>query len=217
MTTVDLVRHQVAIAGRLTDLETGKPLAGARVEITGAPSEFTAWLDLRARQFGDRWPVLAERPDRKRTAADGHFHFLDLPAGAYTLTASLPGAGSRYGTATAAATVALDAEERFVLAAADVSLPPTTVKGRISGPPGGTKNKPTPGDPVMMAEVRVRGSGERTFSDGDGNYRLSELEPGERTVLVTARGFQDPAPQLVVLGAPGATVTLDVALEPVTI
>jgi hypothetical protein len=214
MTTWEIVRHRVAIAGRLSDLETGKPIRRGRVEITEAPAEFASGLDLKARQAGERWLVLGERPDRKATAADGHFHFLDLPAGDYTLTASLPGAGSRYGTATAAATVALDAEDRFVLATADMDLPPTTVKGQLRGPPGGNPHNPTPGEPVVMAEVRIRGSGERAFSDSEGNYRLSGLEKGQRTVLFTARGYQDPPPQTVDLAVPGAVLTLDLTLEP---
>lgn len=195
------VQHRVAVAGRLTDAETGKPVAGARVEITAPPPELIAYLDLYSRQFGDRWATLEERPDRARTAADGHFHFLDLPAGDYTFTASLARAGSRYGTATVQATVTPGA-----LATADLALPPTTVKGRLSAP--------NPNVPVTMAEVRVAGSGERTYSDADGNYRLSALEKGERTLVIAARGFVAPPPQPVVLAAAGAVVTLDLSLQP---
>jgi hypothetical protein len=42
-------------------------------------------------------PALAKRLDRTSTATDGYFHFLDLPDGDYTLIASLPGVGIRYG------------------------------------------------------------------------------------------------------------------------
>ncbi len=92
----DVVSHHVAIAGRVSDRQTGKPVPGARVTITG-PADFTARLALQAQQHGDRWERMAERPDRTRAAADGHFHFIDLPAGSYALTAALPAAGSRYG------------------------------------------------------------------------------------------------------------------------
>src|SRR5947209_8433343 len=105
--SVEVVRHRVVIAGRIADALSGQPLAGARVEITGAPAAFTSLLALRA-MAGDRWATLAERPDRTSTARDGHFHFLDLPAGAYTLTVSLPDAGSRYGTATLPLTLVAD-------------------------------------------------------------------------------------------------------------
>lgn len=195
------VRHRAAVAGRLTDAESGKPLAGARVEITAAPPELAARLIVQAEQFGARWAAMEERPDRARTAADGHFHFLDLPAGDYTLTASLPRAGSRYGTESVAVAVTSGS-----LAAADMALPPTTVKGRLTGP--GPDN-----EPVALALVRVRGSGERTYSDAAGDYRLSALEKGERTVVVTARGFAAPPPQTVVLADAGAVATLDLTLQ----
>lgn len=39
-----------------------------------------------------------DRPDRKITASDGYFYFVDLPRGEYTLAASIPGSGNQYGT-----------------------------------------------------------------------------------------------------------------------
>lgn len=197
--------HRAALAGLVADAETGKPVRGARVEIAAGPPELSALLELRARQHGERWERLEERPDRTRSAADGHFHFLDLPAGDYTLAASVPAAGSRYGTATAQVTLTADGEGRPLLATADLTLQPTTVKGRIAGPDGT--------EPVGLAEVRVAGSGERTRSAGDGTYRLPGLEKGERSVIVAARGFQTPPPQTVVLADAGAVVTLDLDLE----
>ena len=93
---LETVRHQVAIAGRVTDGQTAHWL-GAALSDHG-----------RARRVHDLaehacTPVRAGvgEPDRAYqalTAIDGHFHFLDLPDGQYTLTASLPGYGSRYGT-----------------------------------------------------------------------------------------------------------------------
>ena len=91
-----------------------------------------------------------ERPDRTRTAVDGHFHFLDLPDGMYTCTATLPGAGSRYGTVQAGATVLRDAAGNLPMATANLALPPTTLKGQIA-------DQDT-ADPVFMAEVRVSGA-----------------------------------------------------------
>ncbi|MGD9101251.1 MAG: carboxypeptidase regulatory-like domain-containing protein [Anaerolineae bacterium] len=209
MPTWETVRHQVAIAGRVSDAQTGKTIARARVEITAAPAEFTAWLAIRAKQHQEHWETMDERPDRTRTALDGHFHFLDLPDGSYTLTVSLPGSGSRYGTAQVVATVSRDAEENIVMAAADTTLPPTTVKGQI------TEQDSDPVILVAMAEVRVKGSGERTFSDGQGQYLLAGLETGARTVLVSAQGYQ-PASQAVSLNQAGVEQTLNFALsEPV--
>jgi hypothetical protein len=158
-----------------------------------------------------RRAAVAERPDRTRTASDGHFHFLDLPDGQYTLTASLPGAGSRYGTAQVEATVSRDAEGNISMVTADIALPPTTIRGRVVDQDN---------NPVGMAEVRVVGSGERTFSNADieapteiqGQYRLTGLEAGKRTVLVSARGYTT-ATQTVQL-TQGDAVERNVQLEP---
>jgi len=64
-----------------------------------------------------------------------------------------------------------------------------------------------------MAEISVGGSGERTWSDAQGAYRLSGIEAGARTLLVSARGFA-PRSQAVILAQPGAVLTLDLSLTP---
>lgn len=181
MITLEQVRHQVAIVGRVTDAQTGGSIAGALVTITNAPS-----------------------PQKTLTAADGHFHFLDLPDGQYTLTTTLPGAGSCYGTAQVTVVVARDAQGNIKMASADMALPSTTVKGQITGQSNA---------PVVMAQVRVKGSGEQTFSDAHGRYLLNALETGSRTVLVTAQGYQS-ASQTVQITQPGSVQTLNFALVP---
>jgi len=186
MMECEIVRHQVAIAGRVTDAQTGKSISGAQVDITAGPSR-----------------------DRSRTAEDGHFHFLDLPDGKYVLNASLPGLGERYGTAEVQAEVSRDAQENIKIAAADMALQPTTVKGRV------TRGGATQAIPVVVAEVRIKGSGERTFSDGQGNYLLTSLQPGKRTVQVYAQGCQ-PASKTAELNDAGSVQTLDFTLTPST-
>ena len=136
-----------------------------------------------------------DRPDETRTTADGRFHFLDLPDGAYTLAALLPKAGTRYSQGRVDVTVTRDGEGNLKpMGVANIVLRPTTLQGRIVDP----NNAPVP-----LAEVRVKGSGERTFSDayedpkGDpqkstkGRYRLTGLEAGQRLVRVSAQGYQD--------------------------
>lgn len=201
------VRHQVAIAGRVTDTQTGQAIGQARVEIGAGPAAFTGWLAGQAMQYGERWAAMAERPDRTHTAPDGHFHFLDLPPGRYTLTASRPGAGSRCGQAQKKVTVrAPAADGKIALVAADLALPPTTVKGRVTQQ-GTTR-------PLVLAEVQVQGSGERTFTDGQGQYMLTGLEASAgraRTLRVSAQGYQ-PATQTVLLDKPGAERMLNFGL-----
>lgn len=206
-TAWETVRHRAAIAGRVSDLRTGVPLPGARVEITAGPPELTARLALLAQQSGSLWETMAERLDRTRAASDGFFRFLDLPAGQYTLTASLPGSGTRYGTATAQLTRTADGQGNVALATAGLALPATTIQGRVSDAADAA---------VSLAEVRVQGSGERAWSDAQGNYVLAGVEPGARRLTVSAQGFQTMS-DTVTLGQPGASMTRNVILSPPSI
>jgi hypothetical protein len=205
MSDWEIVRHAAAISGSVSNSQTGKAVGGARVAITDAPAEFTAWLEIRAQQFGTRWRGMAQRPDRTQTAGDGHFHFMDLPNGDYTLTASLPAAGSRFGVAEAIVSVTRGSEGNIIMATADIQLPPTTLKGTITTV--GTEGP----EPVVMAEVMISGSGEKTFSDDQGRYLLSGLEKGLRTVLVSAKGYQ-PVSQAVGFVAAGVEEIQDLVL-----
>ena len=62
-----------------------------------------------------------------------------------------------------------------------------------------------------MAEVRVKGSGERAFSDAQGRYLLGAVAPGKRTILVYAQGYRAVS-KPVTLAAPGALETLNFSL-----
>lgn len=188
------VRRQVAIYGQVSDAETGLTIQGCWVEIVQMPEAFKKWLELRSKQYGSDWERMSERPDRTRTAADGHFHFLDLPNGQYILKASKGSAGTRYGTAQVTATVTRDAQGKIARTAAGIALPPTGIKGQILD----AADK----SPVVMAKILIDGSLEAVFTDSKGNYLVSGLEtskpPLKRTVnvSVTARGYQ-PASQKV--------------------
>ncbi len=180
MPTWETVRHQVAIAGRVTDALTGRPISGASLSITG--------LDFSLEMT---------------TVDDGHFHLLDCPDGAYTIDAAFPEAGSSYGRTRAQAVVARDTDGRIIIARADLELDPTTIRGKVSGQ-GGT--------PIAMAEISLRGSGDRTFSDREGNYSLIGVETGNRLVQVLARGHQ-PASKTAKLVKAGDTATIDFILD----
>ncbi len=62
----EAIHRQVSIAGNVRAADSGQPLEGALVK-------------------------LVDRPEEARTAWDGHFHFMDLPAGQYTLRLSAHG------------------------------------------------------------------------------------------------------------------------------
>ncbi|WP_198525149.1 MSCRAMM family protein [Kamptonema formosum] len=196
------VRRQVAIYGKVSDAQTGLPIQGALVEMEKIPETFKKWLALRSIQYGSDWDKMTERPDRIRTAADGYFHFLDLPDGEYTLKASLPGAGTRYGTAQVTVTVRREEGGKIARNSADMALPPTAIKGHIAA---GDKSA------VFMAKIQIEGSAEPAFSDSKGNYLLSGLEAGKqgakRTVnlRVSASGCQ-PVSQIAEISQGEVTV-----------
>ena len=171
-------RRRAVIAGRVLEAGTGRPLSGARVEIASGP--------------------------RATASADGFYRFLSLPPGEYTLTASLPDAGSRYGTRAETVTLADDGQGNAVLETIDLELPATTIQGKV---------KDASNEAVRMAEVRVQGSNESAWSDAQGNYVLSGVEAGSRRISVYARGFQKVS-ETVTLGQPGTVVTRDVTLSP---
>ncbi len=174
--------HQVAIAGQVCDRETSQPIHQARVKIVGMPDSLKAKLALKAKQYGTNWENLPERLDQTYSKIDGFFHFLDLPEGKYQLHVSLPGTGTRYGEAQTE--VNLDHNgDKIKLAAADISLPPTALKGKVTN---------TDNTPVVMAKIQVVGSSEYTFSDGEGKYLLTGLEGSgtNRTVQVSVQVYQ---------------------------
>lgn len=80
------VRRRVALHGRVTTAPTGALVSSATVRLVDMPEPAQVRVDTLtgARLEGARgWPD----PDRTRTAADGSFFFLDLPAGSYELVA----------------------------------------------------------------------------------------------------------------------------------
>jgi hypothetical protein len=198
-----MARHRVAVAGWVTDEETGQPVPGAAVTITAMPEAFVKVLKLVAMQFGKRWPAMPRRADKTQTRDDGLFYFMDLPNGKYTFSVSSPVGGKRYADAQENAIVARDNQGNLKTVTLKPVLRPTTVKGKITGPNHRTG--------VFLAEVRVKGSGERTFSDAQGQYVLAAIEPGARTIQVFAQGYQ-AASHVVKLPGPGASETLNLVL-----
>jgi hypothetical protein len=185
----EFVRHQAAVAGVVTDKQTGKPIAGASIECTNLVLKIKKWT---------------------RTSVDGHYYFMDLPNGDFTIDASRPQSGSRYSTAQVVASVTRTEEGRINLAIANLALPSTTITGHITGPDA---------DDVvidnLMAEVKLKGSEDRCFSNNLGVYLLSGIETGKRTLLVKAQGYV-PVNQTVAVNTAGALVTQDILLVKAT-
>ncbi len=201
------IRHQVSIAGQVLDALTGRAVACAEVEITSGPKEFAQWLAERKKQHGDMWDNVKNRPDRMRTRHDGHFHFMDLPDGQYTLQAWMPGWGSRYAKDSCTVTVAHGPSGEIIMAQADMTLAPTCIRGQISA-----ENTT---EPIALAEVRIKDSGQRTFSSENGHYCLACIETGKRTVIASAQGFEQTS-LTVLLNQPGQQGELDMVMKPAT-
>lgn len=183
------IRHRVAIAGRVRDLQTNQTIAGVEVKIVKAPDAFIDRLN---------------KITLQHTARDGHFHFVDLPQGEYSLTASLPSAGKRYGTASIDVKVQ---KGQNVIAIADLKLPPTCLKGKIVNHGDG--------DPVVLAKVRLKYSEASSFSDREGRYLLNGIEASEnfeRTLIVSAQGYQTTS-KTVIVSKPGIEANFDLALK----
>lgn len=199
-------RHQVAIAGQVSDAETGQAIAGAWVALTQVPEPFSKRLALQALQYGDRWETLSQRPDRTHTAMDGYFKFIDLPVGEYKLNVSLPGAGTRYGTAEPMVTVSSEGD-RLLPKIIAIALSPTALKGHIQDGQG---------KPIEMATIQLSGSRETALSDAQGNYSFIGLQASSpiarpHTVTATAQGYN--AQFKPITFNQGETQTLNFELE----
>jgi hypothetical protein len=175
------VRHQVAIAGRVTCSQTPAACPPTVLTAAGNGIQHNACF----------------KPE-------GIYYFLDLPDGEYVVEASALEGGSRYSSVTAKAQVSRTSGghgERIVPAIVDLVLRETTVRGQVRA------NKA----PVVLAEVRVKGSGERTFTDSQGHYVLAGIEKGNRTIQVFAPSYA-PAEKAAKLQSPGSVVQVDFTL-----
>ena len=201
MRTVSQRQHEVAIAGRVFDEVTGKPIEGADVLIATMPAVVQQKLKFVASAYGKKWEGMPSRTDRTQCRPDGFFYFLDLPDGDYGLRISAPKLGSRCGTAEITATVSRAADGTVKLGFLRCALPPTLVRGKVTGP--GQESG------VPLARVRVKGSGERAFTDSQGQYVVSGIEPGKkRTLMVSAQGYGTKSKEFALPG-PGAAKKVD--------
>ncbi len=205
MSPFELARHQVAVAGRVTDMRTGRAMSGAMVRIVTGPPAFMDLLAGLARRYGPAWQTRIERLDQTVTTVDGHFHFLDLPSGQYAVAVSHPQSRTRYGTRSSQVTVSRNADGTLKLTRLELTLPPTSLEGSVTRPGG---------QPLPMAEVQIHGGDERAFTDAQGRYVLSPLETGKRQVVASAHGFI-PVTHTVAFAAPGASKTSDFTLTAV--
>jgi hypothetical protein len=183
-------RRRVALAGIVTEAGTRVPVADATVEIVAGPAAF--------RRLRERAPQRAVTT----TGRDGLFHFLDLPGGQYSVTATV-GRGTRYGTAKANVRAHATRGGELTPGNVELSLPPTRIKGRV---------RDAAGVPIPLAAVRVHGERATVMTAADGRFVLSGFEVGTRRLEVTANGFAPASVQVTVTRA-GAAKSVDLTLS----
>lgn len=180
---VDVVRHQVAVHGSVVDAKTRRPIPSALIGITGEKSGVKL---------------------QTRTNHEGLYYFLDVPDGRYKLDVTVPAQGARSGVETQRVRVSRDAEGNVQRVKADVAINMTAVVGKVLS--GSAR------EGVWLAEVSVKGSGERTFTNRKGEYSLWGIEPGKRRIEAVAPGLKSETKQ-VSIGEPGSSETVDFHLK----
>ncbi|MFN6517033.1 MAG: collagen binding domain-containing protein [Nostoc sp. CreGUA01] len=189
MLELSIVNQQIAIAGKVLQGETEKPISGAIVEIVEMPEKLRSILSLKALQYGSQWPKLFERPDRKITTNSGYFYFTNLPPGEYVLETSLPTSPTLYNEVKTTVQVPSPVDGKVSTTIQDVVLLPTGIQGIIT-------DANDPKKLVANAKVQLQDSRDSTISDQKGNYRLIGLESpksGQRTItmIVSATGYRE--------------------------
>lgn len=166
MGVITTIRHRAAIAGHVVDAVSGLGIGDALITIPA--------LDIETHS----------RPD-------GFYAFLDLPDGAYALTATAPALGRRYGSVTVGGiVVASTADGRPILdPKGRLPLPPTRLRGTV--------HRADTSAPIPRAQVRLRASAVAVLCDATGSYHVDALEAGTQTAVVTASGFISHSEQVV--------------------
>jgi len=157
-----LSKRRVAVAGKVLDAVSARPIGDAAAVITSGPA------------------ALPARTDRAVTAADGCFCFLDLPDGAYTVSVAGP-PGRYYRASEQSFIVQRDAGGNIAVTITPIALSPTGVRGKVQG-----QGAPAP---LSLARVRVEGGDDLGHCDAAGLFYIAGVQPGARRLSVSASGY----------------------------
>jgi iron complex outermembrane receptor protein len=105
----------------------------------------------------------------------------------------------------------------FILAASlfGLVLVPRSGAAQGTGTVTGTVTRAGEGSTLPSVSVTVQGTGQSTVTGTDGKYTLRRVPEGPQTIVFRWLGYRPTEAQVTV--EPGATVTVDAALEPVAI
>ena len=93
-------------------------------------------------------------------------------------------------------------------------MPTTTLKRAPSAPSAAVIERASVNqcDGAALDGATVVAGGRAVTTDGQGRFRVDGLDPGATQLIVTASGYLDARPQVVIIR--GQTVDLDITLSP---
>ena len=84
-----------------------------------------------------------------------------------------------------------------------------------SGIKGSITDKAMSNEPLLMANIQVKGDDTVTQTNFHGNYEISNLEPGSYTILVSYLGYESQ--EIPVLIEENSTTVINTQLSPIQI
>lgn len=155
---------EITLSGKLIDGQSGNPLIGAAIEITGASSE------------------------SQITDSNGRFGFKNLASGSYFVKASAQG----YGSITLTTLVFKGSKPDLgVLKLTKLAVDPVTGNPVTTGTVRGIVTDRRTSAPVADATVSIPVLGLSAVTDASGAYQISNVPAGNLSLIVTKSGYTE--------------------------
>lgn len=155
---------EITLSGKLIDGQSGNPLVGAIIEITGASSE------------------------AQITDSTGRFGFKNLVSGSYFVKASAQG----YGSITLTTLVFKGSKPDLgALKLTKLAVDPVTGNPVTTGTVRGTVTDRRTSAPVADAAVSIPVLGLSAVTDASGAYQISNVPAGNLSLIVTKSGYTE--------------------------
>ncbi len=178
--------HGVTFAGKVLDRKSGKPIAGAHVELRLPPLQISSLTSSKSVQSRVRYLRTDLRVDRARSRRDGSFSMLGLRPGLFQFVVRAQ--NYREYVEPALAISSRPQTERTVRLDRGAS-----VRGMVTGR--------VAGEQYSVALISSKGTTQARVDPGNGRYEVTTLEPDEYYTLVRRSGAQDSRREKVELSA----------------